>query len=320
MLFSIIIPAYNAEKYISNCLHSILNQYTDDYEILVIDDGSKDKTKEIVYNIIDEYNNSCIRYIYKENGGVSSARNVGLKAAKGKYIIFLDADDTLTENALKKYNESINKSDVDLYMFSFFYKNNEDIRKSELCNVDDFLIKSDNSINNIGSLVEKTCELIIWYPWGKIYKKDILDKNNLYFDENLICSEDFVFFYTYLMVSHSIQYYNLPIVNYTRDVKCSLTSVKDFKKIISDCNAYEFVFNKIYNINKNAKTILNFISKYYINNVISNDIKTKFEKKIIKQKIKQQKFIFNYNKFFKMRIKRFCLKCLGFKLTYFILK
>lgn len=122
------------------------------------------------------------------------------------------------------------------------------------------------------------------------------------------------------MVSHSIQYYNLPIVNYTRDVKCSLTSVKDFKKIISDCNAYEFVFNKIYNINKNAKTILNFISKYYINNVISNDIKTKFEKKIIKQKIKQQKFIFNYNKFFKMRIKRFCLKCLGFKLTYFILK
>lgn len=318
MLFSIIIPAYNAEKFISKCLLSILRQDTTSCEIIVVDDGSKDKTKEIINSFINEYKDKCIRYIYKDNGGASSARNAGIKAATGQYIVFLDADDTLTDTALKKFNESINQIDADLYMFSFNFKKNDNLKKAEICNINDFLIESDNSINIIDSFVQKTNELLLWYPWGKIYSKGIILKNNLYFDENLICSEDFVFFYTYLMVSHSIQYYNFPVVNYTQAFNGSLSSYKGLKQVVSDCNAYEMVFNKIYNANKNDKITLNFISKFYIYNLVNSDIKTKSDIKIIKKNIKKQEFIFNFNKSIKVRLKRLCIKCLGLKLTLFV--
>lgn len=104
-MFSVIIPAYNAEPFIRNSIQSVLAQTVDDFEIVVVDDGSKDNTKEVIKSIED----LRIRYIYQENAGVSAARNKGIQSAKGEYVCFLDADDLWKPNHLEVLTNLINK-------------------------------------------------------------------------------------------------------------------------------------------------------------------------------------------------------------------
>ena len=103
-MISIIVTAYNAEKTIERCLNSILNNKYDDYEIIIVNDGSTDKTEEIVQLFASEK----IRYYYEENKGVSSARNLGLKESKGEYITFVDSDDYVANNYFEGLEEYIN--------------------------------------------------------------------------------------------------------------------------------------------------------------------------------------------------------------------
>lgn len=112
-----VVPVYNGEKYIRQTIGSILRQPCNDFEIIVVDDGSTDNTPAIVKN----YNSQKLRYIQKENGGVSTARNLGIDAVKSKYIAFLDADDILCKDA---YTEDVHAllscGEYDLYSFSFY--------------------------------------------------------------------------------------------------------------------------------------------------------------------------------------------------------
>ena len=98
--FSIIVPVYNCQDYIARCIESVLNQNTKDMELILINDGSTDNTKEIIKQYAKE--NELIKIINKKNAGVSRARNDGLKKATGKYVLFLDADDYLSENYIKE--------------------------------------------------------------------------------------------------------------------------------------------------------------------------------------------------------------------------
>lgn len=104
-LFSIIIPVYNKANYIKECLDSVLSQTEQDFEAIVVDDGSTDNSAEIINN----YKNHRIKYVHKKNGGVSSARNLGIKVSKGSWICFLDADDIMYHNALQVYRSLICK-------------------------------------------------------------------------------------------------------------------------------------------------------------------------------------------------------------------
>ena len=102
--FSIIIPAYNAEKYLENCLNSVVNQTFNDFEVIVINDGSKDNTQKIIDNYIKD--NKYIKCINQKNSGLSASRNNGLDMASGEYIVYLDSDDSINleflENIYKK--------------------------------------------------------------------------------------------------------------------------------------------------------------------------------------------------------------------------
>ena len=97
---SVIVPAYNAEKYLKNCVESVRNQTFQDWELLIVDDGSKDRTREIAMECAA--GDDRVRVLRKKNGGVSSARNLGLREAKGEYIAFLDADDRYECRCLEK--------------------------------------------------------------------------------------------------------------------------------------------------------------------------------------------------------------------------
>ena len=116
VFYSIIIPAYNAEHYIEQCIQSVLSQSFTDYEILVIDDGSVDNTGRIVQKMMEEY--SAISVMQIIHSGAGAARNVGLEKAQGKYVIFLDADDYWTNPYLLKHlYRKLWQRDVDVVMF-----------------------------------------------------------------------------------------------------------------------------------------------------------------------------------------------------------
>ena len=124
--FSIIVPVYNVEKYIEKCLESILNQTYDNFEIIVINDGSTDNSKKI----LDNYKtNKKIKIINQDNQGLSIARNNGLGAASGDYILFIDSDDYIEEELLSTLNKNINNEDLIRFQVQTVNENKEIIEK-----------------------------------------------------------------------------------------------------------------------------------------------------------------------------------------------
>lgn len=170
---SVIVTVYNKEKYIANCLDSILNQTLDDFEVVLIDDGSTDSSA----NIYNEYakNNSKIKIFYQKNQGHSAARNAGITHSKGKYIMWVDADDYLcNDNALEMmYKEIVvNKRDVVLTNFT---------KPSHLRPV------AGSGMSVLCNMIEKG-----YYHatmCSRLYKKELITQNNLYFKE-LICDDE----------------------------------------------------------------------------------------------------------------------------------
>ena len=142
MKFSVIIPAYNAASFIKKSISSVLNQTLGDFEILVVDDGSVDDTKEIIKTIED----NRVHYIYQRNGGVSSARNTGICNAKGEYVCFLDADDLWKPNHLKVIFDLVNKyPDASVYVTGYEILLHDENSISKVCPS----VDNDLQINNM---------------------------------------------------------------------------------------------------------------------------------------------------------------------------
>ena len=116
---SIIVPFYNVENYIEKCLQSLVNQTLEDIEILLVNDGSKDRSEEIAKQFIEKYPNKII-YLEKENGGLSDARNYAIPHAKGEYIAFLDSDDYVETNMYEEMYNKAKKEDLDYVECDFF--------------------------------------------------------------------------------------------------------------------------------------------------------------------------------------------------------
>ena len=124
MKLSYIIPVYKVEKYLEECVESILSQTMNDYEMILVDDGSPDSCPAICDRFAEEYPDK-IRVIHKENGGLASARNAGLEVATGDYIFFVDSDDYLSEDRVKELYEKAVEFDADILQTSYFTLNEE---------------------------------------------------------------------------------------------------------------------------------------------------------------------------------------------------
>ncbi len=196
---SIIIPAYNAEKYIDNCFNSLKKQTFQDFEVIVINDGSKDRTKEL----LETYENDkdlSLTVLNQENSGQAVARNHALKKATGDYIMFLDIDDTIEPTMLEDMMEKVEKENADLVWCHL--NNDENGVKTELPleveNVED--TKKDYILNNSG-------------PCAKVIKKEIIVKNKLYFLEHHIY-EDIAVVPTYALYANKIVHIKKAYYNY----------------------------------------------------------------------------------------------------------
>lgn len=190
MRFSIIVPVYNVEKYLKNAIESVLQQAYSNFELILVDDGSTDNCPEI----IDEYASKDIRLIsiHQKNSGLSAARNSGLRVARGEYIVFLDSDDMLNVDILKKIDTII----VDQNCPELIIGNMLSMRGETISCVHDFdskLVMSATLIETVQEFVEK----YNWIPWAayqSVYKRTFLQTNNLFYDENIIGAEDCDFF------------------------------------------------------------------------------------------------------------------------------
>lgn len=216
MRYSIIIPVYNAEKTIARCLESLLQQGYDNAEIVIVNDGSKDNSGQICRKYEEEYSN--IRYYEKENGGVSSARNMGIERAKGDYICFVDSDDYVLDNYFNVLDKYL---DFDLVVFSY---KNETMTATNFYSYPQALLKSKSTQDCIEYLISKRNGA----PWNKRFKRSIIEQKNIRFPVELSIGEDFIFGLEYmLMTTKCIMLDN---VLYCVDTRSEISLTRKYKK------------------------------------------------------------------------------------------
>lgn len=188
---SVIIPVYNAEKYLDQCLQSVLNQSFTDFELLLINDGSKDRSGEICEAYATK--DSRIQVFHQENKGVSAARNVGLDHAKGEWITFVDSDDYVTEEYYKNLTANINGK-ADLIIGGFKKVNEKLEEKKEGLKLEKKVIsgKNHNDVLKLYPIFNFA------YPFAKLFKTEIIRKNKVKFPINIKMYEDSIFILKYI--------------------------------------------------------------------------------------------------------------------------
>ena len=198
MKYSVIIPVYNSEKTIKRCIESISLQNRPDVEIIVINDGSTDKTESICKALQTEHKN--IIYITKENGGVSSARNLGLSVATGEFVMFVDSDDYVDNNCFDTIDKYI-KSNADFYQFGFSIVANglvKEVRSFSECKIN---TPSEKESFLSDGIVTRS----INSPCAKIFKRKIINEQNLRFCEDLSVGEDLTFVFSFLLLAERLE-------------------------------------------------------------------------------------------------------------------
>lgn len=206
-IFSIIIPCYNVEKYISKTIESALNQTFDNFELILINDGSKDKTKEIIE--FYEKQDKRIKVINKVNEGVSKTRNLGIELAKGEYLYFLDGDDCIESNLLEEANLILKNKKIDMFSFGYDIKNNQGLKI--YCNkkYDEKIFTSKSFLKYFlkREINQSICSLIVKRNIlkGIRFNTELTTGEDLDFQMRLLLKNDFNIFYNSFLYFHYIK-------------------------------------------------------------------------------------------------------------------
>ena len=208
-LISIIVPVYKVEKYLKKCVESILAQTYKNFELILIDDGSPDNCPDLC----DEFaqHDSRITVIHKKNGGVSSARNLGLENANGEWVVFIDGDDTITKDHLKLIAENPEHDLVVFGMATDRYTPEGKLHYTSSALIPDKYVqqfcklKEDYSLINKSLNMESSC--------CKGFRRDIIEKNSIRFNNKMICFEDFDFVLRYMKCCNGT-FCSLPYIAY----------------------------------------------------------------------------------------------------------
>ncbi len=214
-LVSVIVPVYNSEKYLRQCIESIINQSYKNIEIiLVVDNGSTDSSGEIC----DKYalSDKRIIAIHKEHCGPAAARNTGIENSKGEFIFFLDADDYIEIDAIKLLIESYNKHKADLIIGDFKkIKNGIVENRNDIClSGNKLLTKQDLADYSRFYLKKPNRYLLFAFSWGRLFKSSIIKDNNIFFNIDLHTFEDVAFNFDYLNYANEACFLKIPIYDH----------------------------------------------------------------------------------------------------------
>lgn len=304
-LVSIIIPVYNAEAYIEKCLLSLINQTYKNLEIIVINDGSIDDSENIIKKIIDA--DDRIFLISGSNGGVSFARNRGIKKANGDYIVFVDADDYVENDYVEVLYSCIKNKNTDVAICNFVI--NDEVRKDTLKTK---TFTSKDAI--IDMLLARNFDSSVCC---KIIKSD-LAKSEL-FCEKLSIAEDMLYYYNIFGKCKNISYIDKTCYHYMQNDNGAISTVSDkkaesldiFKELISNCH---------------DRAIRESLCSKYVStcfHLLSLDVSKLSEPKIreLKNAIKKYRFSLPFKKHVKFKVRVACILSLfGFNIVNFIMK
>lgn len=192
---SIVVPCYNAEKYIGRCIESILNQSFEDFELIVVNDGSHDNSESIIKNFADQ---DCrIKYLSQENGGASNARNHGIEIAKGDWITFVDADDYIKPSYLSNFFDYELSQDT-IYIQGFDVKAH-DYERHERFNGNSKRLPAETALSE-GKLLHHG------FTWGRLYNAQTISEQNIRFNETISYKEDLLFMLEYINTGKYVQF------------------------------------------------------------------------------------------------------------------
>jgi len=221
MLISVIVPVYNAEKFLNRCVESAINQSYKDIELILVNDGSTDNSKKICdkYALVDKR----IKVVSQKNSGPAAARNSGILKATGDFVFFLDADDFIEKNTLEILLAKYSQSQPELVMsnFSKLENNGEIIKQSVMFSLDEGpfehhikeLSKTDIA-EYVRHFLNHPSNHLISYCWARLYKLSIIKENSIFANEDMRLFEDFVFNLEYLKHTNKIVFVNESLYTY----------------------------------------------------------------------------------------------------------
>lgn len=196
---SVIVPFYNVEGYIEKCLETLVNQTLDDIEIILVNDGSKDRSIDIVKRFLQQYPKK-ITYLEKENGGLSDARNYAIPYAKGEYIAFLDSDDYVEKDMYKSMYELARKENSDMVECNFYWE---------------YQNKRKEDIGKIYHRKKEMMEKVRVVAWNKLIKREILEKTQIQFPKGYRY-EDVEFTYKLIPYLEKVSFLRQPYIHYVQ--------------------------------------------------------------------------------------------------------
>lgn len=230
-LISIIIPVYNSEEFLEECLNSIIMQTYDNLEILVVNDGSNDKSEEVAREF--QQKDDRIKLFSKNNTGVSDSRNYALKNAHGKYIAFCDSDDIVHEKYIEILYNTINCNNADLAIIDF-------------SKVYDEIGHISRGIKSLDT--DEACLQIIHgngYLWNKLFSLDIIESNNILFDPNVFICEDQLFIIEYLKLVQKVNMNDSKLYFYRQIEDSALHNRKNIVNNFTEVLAKERMYSVV---------------------------------------------------------------------------
>ena len=263
---SVVLPIYNVEKYLKKSVQSVQNQTYRNLEIILVDDGSKDSSGRICDELSKE--DSRIQVVHKNNGGLASARNSGYEVATGEYVMYIDSDDCVKEDTVKKCVDAIERDKSDVVIFGY-EKVSEDGNILEVCSWDN-KIYSHNEMTE--HLYRAICEMSFGYAWNKLYRKSILDKSGVLGDAKVIDREDLIYNMELLKYWNKITYIDYVGYEYLQRSTsllhnsnlARLNGVEYFVERVHDIDVGE-AQGKVFNM-----VVLHYLADAIIKNIIWN--------------------------------------------------
>ena len=259
MFFSVVLPIYKVEKYLERCIESVLSQTFDDFELILVDDGSPDNCPEIC----DEYakKDDRIVVIHKENGGLVSARQAGVKVAKGDYVFNVDADDAIEKDALASAFEIIKSTNADIVSFSHKYYANGQIGETVHDILAEGLYEKADIENKIYPvlLANKNMQHSLYFLWGRALRRSLVTHNELNVSTKITIGEDVMCVVPSILQAEKVYVSHNPVYLYT--IRDDSMSVSSFPKQMRQLNVFVKCLSNI-DISK-IKDYKEQFSRYY---------------------------------------------------------
>lgn len=218
-LVSIIVPVYNAAPYLTDCVNSILSQSFQDFELLLVDDGSTDESPKICDELAAS--DSRIRVFHKKNGGVSSARNKGLEEACGQWIYFCDADDIVLPNCMRILLSESNDKDMVMAGYESY-----DVKTGKISTAKTHYYRTFDKKEALTQMITPLNSDYQGFLWNKLFRKSLIDSLNLCFDERIKFNEDRLFITEYLLgIEREVLFTTTAVYRYIRRENGAMSSV-----------------------------------------------------------------------------------------------